>query len=301
MCIRDRFTLSRETGWVSWIGIPLEFTVVYVAITISVNHTICRIIRVKLEVIFPPSSHSIIVMILVIDFRAIIPAIAVSIVGNRVRTVFLFLEISIIFKVVIEFLTIGCIRVDVTIGVGRIIVSRAILFDEKMQVSFVSKKEFSQYFPKPGWVEHDPIEIWESVFKAGKIYEIVPVGLAARDTLRIEMGNCVYWNDIEAKTSPINAWLGWLTKPLSGCLKGKQFEKEKETLLSGQGGFAAKLARRFWTTSVFLLLFLSAWSLQHRETNTTRNRVYRSIKSKCNAVLSAVFASKLFTSSSESS
>jgi len=83
--------------------------------------------------------------------------------------------------------------------------------------------------------------------------------------------------------------------------KTKQFEKEKATLLSGQGGFAAKLARRFWTTSVFLLLFLSAWSLQHRETNTTRNRVYRSIKSKCNAVLSAVFASKLFTSSSESS
>ena len=82
--------------------------------------------------------------------------------------------------------------------------------------------------------------------------------------------------------------------------KTKQFEKEKETLLSGQGGFAAKLARRFWTTSVFLLLFLSAWSLQQRETNTTRNRVYRSIKSKSNAVLSAVFASKLFTSSSES-
>ena len=82
--------------------------------------------------------------------------------------------------------------------------------------------------------------------------------------------------------------------------KTKQFEKEKETLLSGQGGFAAKLARRFWTTSVFLLLFLSAWSLQHRETNTTRNRVYRSIKSKCDAVLSAVFASKLCTSSSES-
>ncbi|CAL6374498.1 unnamed protein product [Bathycoccus prasinos] len=82
--------------------------------------------------------------------------------------------------------------------------------------------------------------------------------------------------------------------------KTKQFEKEKETLLSGQGGFAAKFARRFWTTSVFLLLFLSAWSLQQRETNTTRNRVYRSIKSKSNAVLSAVFASKLFTSSSES-
>jgi hypothetical protein len=83
--------------------------------------------------------------------------------------------------------------------------------------------------------------------------------------------------------------------------KTKQFEKEKETLLSGGGGFAAKLARRFWTMSVFVLLFLSAWSLQHRETNTTRNRAYRSIKSKSKAVLSALFASKLFTSSSESS
>tara|TARA_B100001175_G_scaffold162365_1_gene137606 strand:+ start:561 stop:1646 length:1086 start_codon:yes stop_codon:yes gene_type:complete len=73
----------------------------------------------------------------------------------------------------------------------------------------------------------DVIEVWESVFKAGKLFGIVPVGLAARDTLRIEMGYCLYGNEIDDKTSPIMAGLGWITKPLSGCLNGNQFEKEK--------------------------------------------------------------------------
>ena len=55
-------------------------------------------------------------------------------------------------------------------------------------------------------------EIWTKVFEAGKEYEIKPIGLAARDTLRLEMGYCLYGNDIDDTTSPLEAGLGWVTK-----------------------------------------------------------------------------------------
>ena len=55
-------------------------------------------------------------------------------------------------------------------------------------------------------------QIWEAVLKAGADYGIEPIGLAARDTLRLEMGYCLYGNDIDDTTSPIEAGLGWITK-----------------------------------------------------------------------------------------
>jgi aminomethyltransferase len=55
-------------------------------------------------------------------------------------------------------------------------------------------------------------DIWESIFQAGKDYGVVPVGLGARDTLRLEMGYCLYGNDIDDHTSPLEAGLGWITK-----------------------------------------------------------------------------------------
>lgn len=55
-------------------------------------------------------------------------------------------------------------------------------------------------------------QIWNRVFEAGKSYGIKPIGLAARDTLRLEMGYCLYGNDIDDTTSPIEAGLGWITK-----------------------------------------------------------------------------------------
>ena len=58
----------------------------------------------------------------------------------------------------------------------------------------------------------DAPKIWEAVFKAGKEFGIKPIGLAARDTLRLEMGYCLYGNDINDTTSPIEAGLGWITK-----------------------------------------------------------------------------------------
>ena len=58
----------------------------------------------------------------------------------------------------------------------------------------------------------DGPRIWEAVFEAGAEYGIKPIGLAARDTLRLEMGFCLYGNDINDTTSPIEAGLGWITK-----------------------------------------------------------------------------------------
>jgi aminomethyltransferase len=54
--------------------------------------------------------------------------------------------------------------------------------------------------------------LWEAVFEAGKEFNIRPAGLGARDTLRMEMGYCLYGNDIDDTTSPIEAGLGWITK-----------------------------------------------------------------------------------------
>jgi aminomethyltransferase len=54
--------------------------------------------------------------------------------------------------------------------------------------------------------------IWEAVFKAGEPFGIKPIGLGARDTLRLEMGFCLYGNDIDDTTSPLEAGLGWVTK-----------------------------------------------------------------------------------------
>lgn len=58
----------------------------------------------------------------------------------------------------------------------------------------------------------DASKLWNAVFEAGKEFNIKPVGLGARDTLRLEMGFCLYGNDINDTTSPIEAGLGWITK-----------------------------------------------------------------------------------------
>ncbi len=54
--------------------------------------------------------------------------------------------------------------------------------------------------------------MWDAIFEAGKEFNIKPIGLGARDTLRLEMGFCLYGNDIDDTTSPIEAGLGWITK-----------------------------------------------------------------------------------------
>ena len=65
----------------------------------------------------------------------------------------------------------------------------------------------------------DADPIWNAIFEAGAEFGIKPVGLGARDTLRLEMGFCLYGNDIDDTTSPIEAGLGWITK----FVEGKEF------------------------------------------------------------------------------
>ena len=61
--------------------------------------------------------------------------------------------------------------------------------------------------------------IWKAVFEAGEEFDIKPIGLGSRDTLRLEMGFCLYGNDLDDTTSPIEAGLGWITK----FIEGKEF------------------------------------------------------------------------------
>jgi aminomethyltransferase len=70
--------------------------------------------------------------------------------------------------------------------------------------------------------------IWNKIFEAGKDFGIKPIGLAARDTLRLEMGFCLYGNDINDNTSPIEAGLGWITKFTKDFVNSDQLKRQKE-------------------------------------------------------------------------
>lgn len=91
---------------------------------------------------------------------------------------------------------------------------------------------FELYFPN-AFAE----KIWNAVFEAGKKAGIKPAGLAARDTLRLEMGYCLYGNDIDDTTSPIEAGLGWITK----FTEGKNFIDKELLLQQKQNGVTRKL------------------------------------------------------------
>ncbi len=64
-------------------------------------------------------------------------------------------------------------------------------------------------------------KLWNAIFDAGKEFNIKPIGLGARDTLRLEAGYCLYGNDIDDTTNTIEAGLGWITKPAKGDFNGK--------------------------------------------------------------------------------
>ncbi|MBT8320639.1 MAG: glycine cleavage system aminomethyltransferase GcvT [Eudoraea sp.] len=71
-------------------------------------------------------------------------------------------------------------------------------------------------------------QVWNKVFEAGAAYGIKPIGLAARDTLRLEMGYCLYGNDINDTTSPIEAGLGWITKFTKDFVNHEALAEEKK-------------------------------------------------------------------------
>lgn len=74
----------------------------------------------------------------------------------------------------------------------------------------------------------DAVTIWAKVFEAGAAFGIKPIGLAARDTLRLEMGFCLYGNDINDTTSPLEAGLGWITKFDKEFTNSSNLKKQKE-------------------------------------------------------------------------
>lgn len=99
-------------------------------------------------------------------------------------------------------------------GVDKVIVSAT---------GYTGSGGFEIYFRN-----EDAEQVWSAVMKAGEEYGIKPIGLAARDTLRLEMGYCLYGNDIDDSTSPIEAGLGWITKFTKDFVNSEELKKEKE-------------------------------------------------------------------------
>src|SRR5690606_30276000 len=71
-------------------------------------------------------------------------------------------------------------------------------------------------------------EVWHKIFEAGKLFDIKPIGLGARDTLRLEMGYCLYGNELNDSTSPLEAGLGWITKFSKKFTNSGHFAAQKE-------------------------------------------------------------------------
>ena len=99
-------------------------------------------------------------------------------------------------------------------GVDNVIVSAT---------GYTGSGGFEVYFKN-----RDAETIWNAIFEAGKSEGIKPCGLGARDTLRLEKGFCLYGNDINDDTSPIEAGLGWITKFTKDFINIKQLKQQKE-------------------------------------------------------------------------
>ena len=106
-------------------------------------------------------------------------------------------------------------RVGDFAGVSQVIISNT---------GYTGAGGFELYF-----YPEDADRIWNAIFEAGAEFGIKPVGLGARDTLRLEMGFCLYGNDIDDTTSPIEAGLGWITKFVEGkdFINRAALEKQK--------------------------------------------------------------------------
>ena len=99
-------------------------------------------------------------------------------------------------------------------GVGNVLISAT---------GYTGAGGFELYFDN----EHAE-EIWNKIFEAGQPYGIKPIGLAARDTLRLEMGFCLYGNDIDDTTSPLEAGLGWITKFTKDFVNSENLATQKQ-------------------------------------------------------------------------
>jgi aminomethyltransferase len=105
------------------------------------------------------------------------------------------------------------------------------------RTGYTGELGFELYFPS------DPQtgkKVWDAVMEAGREFNIAPIGLGARDTLRMEMGFCLYGHDIDQTTNPLEAGLGWITKPEKGEFIGSDAIKavKKSGLKRRLVGFA---------------------------------------------------------------
>lgn len=98
-------------------------------------------------------------------------------------------------------------------GVSNVIISNT---------GYTGAGGFELYFPN-----EDATRIWHHIFDTGKQFDIKPIGLGARDTLRLEMGYCLYGNDIDDSTSPLEAGLGWIIKFDKAFTADDFLEKQK--------------------------------------------------------------------------
>ena len=99
------------------------------------------------------------------------------------------------------------------------------------RTGYTGEDGFELYFPP-----HYASQLWTSVGEAGREYGIEPIGLGARDSLRLEMGYCLYGNDIDRTTTPLEAGLGWITK-----LEVKDFIGKEALLDQKEKGIKRKL------------------------------------------------------------
>ena len=108
-------------------------------------------------------------------------------------------------------------------GIPDVLISRT---------GYTGSDGFEIYFPN-----ETGLTIWNALFEAGFPYGIKPIGLGARDTLRLEMGYCLYGNDIDDTTSPLEAGLGWITR----FVPGKEFVDKDFLLDQKQKGVTRRL------------------------------------------------------------
>lgn len=108
-------------------------------------------------------------------------------------------------------------------GVGEVIISNS---------GYTGAGGFELYM-----YNEDGPGIWDRIMEAGREFGLMPAGLAARDTLRLEMGFCLYGNDINESTSPLEAGLGWITK----FNEGNQFIHRQELEKQRNGGLRKRL------------------------------------------------------------
>jgi aminomethyltransferase len=99
---------------------------------------------------------------------------------------------------------------------------------------YTGEKGFELYFDK----EYSE-KVWKAIFEAGKEFEIEPIGLGARDTLRLEKCYALYGNDIDETTTPLEARLGWITKFDKGDFNGKEalLRQKEEGITRRLSGF----------------------------------------------------------------